>query len=163
MIANLYLALLYMSLDRKRGLFETNDNQDLAFRKAIEMINTDESKLPRAKLQAKVKKVAPQDSFRALKTACDFLEEGMAAIIGPKSPSNIGVLHSICDTFQVPLLLTHWAPRSTPRSHVINFFPDSRILASAFTEFIKQDSWKSFTLIFEDNEGKAAKLGMLDS
>ncbi|CAL1291851.1 unnamed protein product [Larinioides sclopetarius] len=134
------------------GLFETNDNKDLAFRKAIEMINTDESKLPRTKLQAKVRKVSPQDSFRALKTACDFLEEGMAAIIGPKSPSNIGVLHSTCDTFQVPLLLTHWAPRSTPRSHVINFFPDSQILASAFTEFIKQDSWKSFTLIFEDNE-----------
>ncbi|XP_055926378.1 glutamate receptor ionotropic, kainate 2-like isoform X2 [Argiope bruennichi] len=134
------------------GLFETNDNQDLAFRKAIEMINTDESKLPRAKLQAKVREVAPQDSFRALKTACDFLEEGMAAIIGPKSPSNIGVLHSICDTFQIPLFLTHWAPRSTPRNQVINLFPDSRVLATAFTEFIKQDSWKSFTLIFEDNE-----------
>ncbi|GFT02835.1 hypothetical protein NPIL_330181, partial [Nephila pilipes] len=32
------------------------------------MINTDESKLPRTKLQARVKSVAPQDSFRALKT-----------------------------------------------------------------------------------------------
>ncbi|GIY87268.1 hypothetical protein CDAR_368571 [Caerostris darwini] len=51
------------------GLFETNDNQqEKAFRKAIEMINTDESKLPNTKLQAKVKTVAPQDSFRALKT-----------------------------------------------------------------------------------------------
>ncbi|GFQ84073.1 glutamate receptor ionotropic, kainate 1 [Trichonephila clavata] len=71
------------------------------------MINTDESKLPRTKLQARVKSVAPQDSFRALKTACDFLHEGMAAIIGPKSPSNIAVLLSTCDTFQIPLLLTH--------------------------------------------------------
>ncbi|GFX39474.1 transposable element Tcb2 transposase [Trichonephila clavipes] len=60
---------LILIMGRRWGLFETNDNQqDLAFRKAIEMINTDESKLPRTKLQARVKSVAPQDSFRALKT-----------------------------------------------------------------------------------------------
>ncbi|GIY53350.1 hypothetical protein CEXT_668011 [Caerostris extrusa] len=60
------IALLYR---KTLGLFETNDNQqEKAFRKAIEMINTDESKLPNTKLQAKVKTVAPQDSFRALKT-----------------------------------------------------------------------------------------------
>ncbi|GFY54466.1 glutamate receptor ionotropic, kainate 2 [Trichonephila inaurata madagascariensis] len=116
------------------------------------MINTDESKLPRTKLQARVKSVAPQDSFRALKTACDFLHEGMAAIIGPKSPSNIAVLLSTCDTFQIPLLLTHWIPRNLTRNHVINFFPDSRILAKAFIKFVENDNWKSFTLIFEDNE-----------
>ncbi|GIX89449.1 glutamate receptor ionotropic, kainate 1 [Caerostris extrusa] len=84
--------------------------------------------------------------------ACSFLEEGMAAIVGPKSPSNIAVLHSTCDTFQIPLLLTNWASKSQDRSHVINFYPETRVLAKAYTEFIKSDSWKSFTLIFEDNE-----------
>ncbi|GFQ71358.1 putative glutamate receptor [Trichonephila clavata] len=76
----------------------------------------------------------------------------MAAIIGPKSPSNIAVLLSTCDTFQIPLLLTHWIPRNLTRNHVINFFPDSRILAKAFIKFVENDNWKSFTLIFEDNE-----------
>ncbi|GIY87263.1 glutamate receptor ionotropic, kainate 2 [Caerostris darwini] len=85
-------------------------------------------------------------------SACSFLEEGMAAIVGPKSPSNIAVLHSTCDTFQIPLLLTNWASKSQDRSHVINFYPETRVLAKAYTEFIKSDSWKSFTLIFEDNE-----------
>uniref|UniRef100_A0A061QLN3 Glutamate receptor 1 n=1 Tax=Cupiennius salei TaxID=6928 RepID=A0A061QLN3_CUPSA len=135
------------------GLFETNDDQqELAFRKAIEMINTDESKLPRTKLAVRVKRVAPQDSFRAYKTACDFLEEGVAAIIGPKSPSNMGVSQATCDTFEMPLLQTHWAPRSLPRSHTINFFPDSKKLAGAFSQYLTSQNWKAFTLIFEENE-----------
>ncbi|KFM83024.1 Glutamate receptor, ionotropic kainate 2, partial [Stegodyphus mimosarum] len=116
------------------------------------MINTDEARLPGRKLQARVKHIAPQDSFRALKTACSFLEEGMVAIVGPKSPSNMGVLQSTCDAFEMPLLLTHWALRTQARRYTINLFPESRILAGALTESLVHQNWKTFTLIFEDNE-----------
>ncbi|XP_035224841.1 glutamate receptor ionotropic, kainate 1-like [Stegodyphus dumicola] len=116
------------------------------------MINTDEARLPGRKLQARVKHIAPQDSFRALKTACSFLGEGMVAIVGPKSPSNMGVLQSTCDAFEMPLLLTHWALRTQARRYTINLFPESRILAGALTESLVHQNWKTFTLIFEDNE-----------
>ncbi|XP_021000130.2 glutamate receptor ionotropic, kainate 2 [Parasteatoda tepidariorum] len=116
------------------------------------MINSDGLNLPGKKLQARTRQVPPQDSFRALKTACDFLEEGMAAIISPKSPSNVGVLQSTCDTFEIPLIQTHWSPGYKVGNTSINFYPDSRGLARAFSDFMLTHNWKSFTLIYEDNE-----------
>lgn len=50
------------------GLFERNDKQqELAFRRALMMINTDNSILFNVELVADTQEVAPQDSFRALK------------------------------------------------------------------------------------------------
>lgn len=50
------------------GLFHpTDDKQEIAFRYAIEKINSDRSILPRSKLQAQIEKIPPQDSFHASK------------------------------------------------------------------------------------------------
>lgn len=50
------------------GLFHpSDDKQEIAFRYAIEKINSDRTILPRSKLQAQIEKIPPQDSFHASK------------------------------------------------------------------------------------------------
>lgn len=50
------------------GLFHPgDDNQENAFRYAVDKINSDKSILPRSKLTAQVEIISPQDSFHASK------------------------------------------------------------------------------------------------
>lgn len=50
------------------GLFHpADDKQEIAFRYAVEKINSDRSILPRSKLSAQIEKISPQDSFHASK------------------------------------------------------------------------------------------------
>lgn len=51
------------------GLFHpADDTQEVAFRYAIERINSDRTLLPRARLSGQIEKISPQDSFRASKS-----------------------------------------------------------------------------------------------
>ncbi|KAG8193455.1 hypothetical protein JTE90_005102 [Oedothorax gibbosus] len=141
-------------VEERGGLFEKEDSQQkTAFYRAISMINTDNNVIYDVHLVPRVENVAPQDSFRALKKSCGFLQEGVAAIFSPESPSNSAVLRSLSNAFQMPMLQTNWVPRSATESNsTINLFPDTKLLASAFVEFLKEHNWKSFTFIYEDNE-----------
>lgn len=50
------------------GLFHpADDKQEVAFRYAVEKINSDRQILPRSKLNAQIEKISPQDSFHASK------------------------------------------------------------------------------------------------
>ena len=50
------------------GLFHpADDKQEIAFRYAVEKINSDRMILPRSKLSAQIEKMSPQDSFHASK------------------------------------------------------------------------------------------------
>lgn len=50
------------------GLFHPgDDNQELAFRYAVEKINRDKTILPRSKLSAQIERISPHDSFHASK------------------------------------------------------------------------------------------------
>lgn len=50
------------------GLFHpADDKQEIAFRNAVEKINSDRTILPRSKLSAQIERISPQDSFHASK------------------------------------------------------------------------------------------------
>lgn len=50
------------------GLFHPGDeDQELAFRYAVEKINLDKTILPRSKLSAQIERISPHDSFHASK------------------------------------------------------------------------------------------------
>lgn len=50
----------------KGGLFHpSDDNQELAFRQAVDRINADRMILPRSKLVAQIERISPFDSFHA--------------------------------------------------------------------------------------------------
>lgn len=106
------------------GLFHpADDNQEIAFRYAVEKINADRSILPRSRLSAQIEKISPQDSFHASKRVCHLLRSGVAAIFGPQSAQTASHVQSICDTMEIPHLETRWDFRLRRESCLVNLYP----------------------------------------
>nr|CAH7752042.1 unnamed protein product [Callosobruchus chinensis] len=136
------------------GLFHpTDDKQEIAFRYAVEKINNDRTILPRSKLSAQIEKIPPQDSFHASKKVCHLLRTGVAAIFGPQSAHTASHVQSICDTMEVPHLETRWDYRLRRESCLVNLYPHPTVLSKAYVDIVKAWGWKSFTIIYENNEG----------
>nr|CAD7453109.1 unnamed protein product [Timema tahoe] len=157
----------------RRGLFHpADDRQEVAFRYAVERINADRTILPRSRLSAQIEKISPQDSFHASKRAmlevpsldcivdglksnrvCHLLRSGVAAIFGPQSGQTASHVQSICDTMEIPHLETRWDYRLRRESCLVNLYPHPTTLSKAYVDLVKAWGWKSFTIIYENNEG----------
>ncbi|XP_055382987.1 glutamate receptor ionotropic, kainate 2 [Condylostylus longicornis] len=136
------------------GLFhEPGSYQELAFKHAVEKVNSDRFLLPRSKLVAQVETVSPYDSFHASKKVCNLLSLGVAAIFGPQSAHTAGHVQSICDTMEVPHLENRWDFRPRRESCLVNLYPHPNTLSKAYVDIVKAWGWKSFTIIYENNDG----------
>ncbi|KAF4521436.1 hypothetical protein B566_EDAN010593 [Ephemera danica] len=136
------------------GLFHpADDRQEVAFRYAVDRINADRSILPRSRLSAQIERISPQDSFHASKRVCHLLRSGVAAIFGPQSPQTASHVQSICDTMEIPHLETRWDFRLRRESCLVNLYPHPRALSKAYVDLVRAWGWKSFTIIYENNEG----------
>lgn len=135
------------------GLFDSEDSDVIdAFHEAINRINTDDSILSKSKLKARVEILRPHSSFQASKIVCRMLDEGVAAIFGPYSPSSSAVVESTCELFNFPHLEGNWKYRENTNVRTINFYPDAATLSKAYVDVIRNKGWKSFTVVYEDNE-----------
>ena len=81
----------------------------------------------------------------------------MTAIFGPASIMSSGIASSICNTMEIPHFITHWEPeqiggRKTENKFTINLYPDAEVLAGAFAALLVDYSWKSFTIIYENDD-----------
>ncbi|XP_039289562.1 glutamate receptor ionotropic, kainate 2 isoform X1 [Nilaparvata lugens] len=136
------------------GLFHpADDKQEVALRYAVERINADRSILPRSRLLAQIEKIPPQDSFHASKRVCHLLRSGVAAIFGPQSGQTASHVQSICDTMEIPHLETRWDYRLRRESCLVNLYPHPTTLSKAYVDLVQAWGWKSFTIIYENNEG----------
>ncbi|XP_055852888.1 glutamate receptor ionotropic, kainate 2 [Episyrphus balteatus] len=136
------------------GLFHpSDDNQELAFKQAVEHINADRLILPRSKLVAQIERISPFDSFHASKRVCSLLNIGVAAIFGPQSSHTAGHVQSICDTMEVPHLENRWDYRLRRESCLVNLYPHPNTLSKAYVDIVKTWGWKTFTIIYENNDG----------
>ncbi|KAK0170208.1 hypothetical protein PV328_010796 [Microctonus aethiopoides] len=136
------------------GLFHpSDDKQGVAFRYAVEKINANRDILPRSRLSAQIEQISPQDSFHASKRVCHLLSTGVAAIFGPQSAQTASHVQSICDTMEIPHLETRWDYRLRRESCLVNLYPHPTTLSKAYVDLVKAWGWKSFTIIYENNEG----------
>ncbi|XP_070517537.1 glutamate receptor ionotropic, kainate 2 isoform X2 [Cardiocondyla obscurior] len=136
------------------GLFHpSDDKQEVAFRYAAEKINANRDILPKSRLSAQVEVIQPQDSFHASKRVCHLLRGGVAAIFGPQSAHTASHVQSICDTMEIPHLETRWDYRLRRQSCLVNLYPHPTTLSKAYVDLVKAWGWKSFTIIYENNEG----------
>ncbi|XP_046915372.2 glutamate receptor ionotropic, kainate 2 [Dermatophagoides farinae] len=135
------------------GLFENGDESvELAFRDAIEKIN-DESILPNTRLEAVIEKLERCDSFQASKRVCSLLHDGVAVVFGPQSVETSAHVQSTCDALHVPHMEMRWDFKFDPPSnHSVNLFPHPLALGNAFRDLIKLKNWKSFAILYEENE-----------
>lgn len=109
-----------------------------------------------------------------------MLGEGVAGIFGPSHKYSagkymalkknyrlaeynypyIGIVASICNNFQIPHFVGHWEPEmempAAENVHMFtkNFFPESNLYSRALAEIIVNFGWKSFTILYDNNDGK---------
>lgn len=69
-------------------------------------------------------------------------------------------MESVCSEMNIPNLVAYWKPepynqRSYNRPHnmTINLYPESNLLSNAVSDLIIDYSWKSFAILYDDNDG----------
>jgi hypothetical protein len=86
---------------------------------------------------------------------CYMLREGIAGMFGPMSSLSAAHVQSISDSLNVPHIETRWDFRDEDDDlFSINLHPHYETLSHAFIDFIDYLNWKTFTILYEDNNSK---------
>lgn len=95
----------------------------------------------------------------AFVTVCELMSEGVAAIFGPGTVETSGVTSSICNVVEVPHIITHWErenlqqlPRHKETPFTLNLYPDTDILSRAYADLLIDYTWKSYTIIYDEDD-----------
>uniref|UniRef100_T1IJ46 Glutamate receptor ionotropic, kainate 2 n=1 Tax=Strigamia maritima TaxID=126957 RepID=T1IJ46_STRMM len=137
------------------ALFDSGDESlQSSFRHAIERLNLERWFRPHTRFAWQSASVMADDSFSAAKKLCNLLKSGVHALIGPQSAKTSYHVQSMCNALKIP----HVEIREDPRAHKydssVNVFPHPISLARAVSSTIQEWEWfKSFTLIYENNDG----------
>lgn len=86
-------------------------------------------------------------------TVCSLLSKGVAAIFGPLSQLPSIHVGSVCDALEIPHIEAHPDLHLDHDNLSINLYPRDRILVRALAELITEWNWKSFAILYEDNDG----------
>lgn len=84
-----------------------------------------------------------------------MIEKGIYGIIGPTAaPTNI-IVQSISENFELPQLQTFWNPALDDlnnNTQVLNLYPEPRALGSALATLVREMCWRTFAVLYEDDE-----------
>ncbi|ELU11962.1 hypothetical protein CAPTEDRAFT_144216 [Capitella teleta] len=138
-------------------MFEAGfDNEERAFRNAIDRINSRTDILPDIKLSYEIETPRAQDSFSASKKVCRQIKNGIAAVFGPMSQYSAEHIQSVCASLAIPHLEIRWDVDSTPikDSNSINLYPHHTLVGKAFIDAAKFWNWDSFAILYEKSDGR---------
>ncbi|XP_070508319.1 glutamate receptor ionotropic, kainate 2-like [Chironomus tepperi] len=102
--------------------------------------------------------ISRTDSFKAQEIVCKLAEIGAMAIFGPGSIETSGIVSSMTEKLEIPHLIYHW--KTKPRQSqdykdpkmTLNFYPESEALAKTVAGILIDYTWKSYTIIYENEE-----------
>lgn len=77
-----------------------------------------------------------------------------------------GIVDSICNTFQIPHIMTHWTydpmghhyasgKKRRKRDLSVNLYPDSDVLSAALADLIRDYDWTSYTILYDTPDSKS--------
>jgi hypothetical protein len=115
----------------------------------METINSDGKVLPKT-LVPLPERVLPHDSLAAAKTVCHLLGQGVAGIFGPRAGPTSPIVQSICDTMDIPNVVTTWDTTQCCQDHLVNLYPHPSTLARVYMELLSTLGWTKFTILYED-------------
>lgn len=140
---------------RIAGLFESDEDPKVesAFKFAIDRVNSNRFSLGKSKLVSAIEQLTSDDSFHTSKKLCQSLKGGLAAVFGPRSMSSAAHVQSIADTLGVPHIEYRWDFRTVRPEFSLNLYPHPANLSKAYLDLIRDWKWRSFTLVYEDNQG----------
>lgn len=61
-------------------------------------------------------------------------------------------MESLCDTKEIPLFESGWNGNPQRSTSAISFHPSNNVLSELFLEMIDYFNWKSFMVLYEDND-----------
>ncbi|XP_074025580.1 glutamate receptor ionotropic, kainate 2 isoform X1 [Leptinotarsa decemlineata] len=134
------------------GLFENDTDLEKALTYAIDFLNKNQNEEDVKFVALTQNEVAENEPFSALHHTCLLLEAGVVAVFGPRSFNNIDIVQSICDSKEIPHIITRWNLWPMRLGSEINFYPHPPLLAKAYLDIIFSFEWESFTVLYEDNE-----------
>ena len=76
-------------------------------------------------------------------------------MFGPSSVETSAHIQSMCDVLHMPHIEMRWDFRFDPPSNYsVNLYPHPIVLGNALRDLVKHKKWKSFAILYEENEGK---------
>lgn len=103
---------------------------------------------------------------------CDMVEQGVSVIIGPDSPDGDEIVQTVSQKLQIPQFQPFWNPslatfnkRSLAEDgyiSVFNLYPENG-LSTALDTLVRESQWKSYTIIYEDEDSLARLQDVLKS
>lgn len=135
------------------GLFERGEEYlAVAFRLAVERINSERKLLPKTRLVPVVEILDKSDSFAASRKVCNVLQQSLIGIFGPQSSKSSNYARSVCSALQMPHFETRWdstLPEPLPFS--INLAPLPSALGRALRDLIVKKNWKTFAILYSED------------
>ncbi|KAL7014448.1 hypothetical protein ACKWTF_015934 [Chironomus riparius] len=138
------------------GIFHGDDElSQKVFKSTFESINNLQYKY---KFTAHMFNITRTDSLKAQDIVCNLSKKGVMAIFGPSSVETSGIVSSLAERLEIPHLIYHW--KTKPRQRVeyedpkmtLNFYPDSDAIAKTLAGILIDYTWKSYTIIYENEE-----------
>lgn len=83
---------------------------------------------------------------------------GVMAIFGPGTSETSGIVSSLAEKLEIPHFIYHWKTKSRHWQDYIdpkmtlNFYPDSEVLARSMAGILVDYTWKSYSIIYENEE-----------
>lgn len=135
------------------GLFEKGEeNTALAFRLAIDRVNTERKLLPKTRLVPIVEILDKSDSFAASRKVCQILQDSLVSIFGPQSSKSSNYARSVCSALQMPHFETRWdSTQSEPMPYSINLAPLPSALGRALRDLVVKKNWKTFAILYSED------------
>ena len=114
--------------------------QEVAFRYAVDRINSNRNVLPRSRLTSATERLAVDDSFLASKKVCQLFRNGVAAIFGSSSLATSSHIQSMCEAVKVPHVQTLLDVDATASDMAVNLHPSPASLSRVPTATIIQSN-----------------------
>ncbi|XP_060523976.1 glutamate receptor ionotropic, kainate 2-like [Cylas formicarius] len=126
----------------------------VAIRSAVQLVKSRTS----YSIQPHVYQFRGDKVYEAGEKVCDLITKGLAAIFGPESPEINELVQSLSSTLQIPQFQTIWNPRLSSltadrSSPIFNLHPSAAALSKALATLVKDNDWKSYTIIYENDDG----------
>ncbi|XP_049845508.1 glutamate receptor ionotropic, kainate 2-like [Schistocerca gregaria] len=89
---------------------------------------------------------------------------GLSGIIGPRHSASMDIVRSICDTLEIPQIVTKWDPSpAVPRNYQINLHPAAQFISQALADVVRALGWRSYALLYEGDDALRRLRDLLQS
>ncbi|XP_048581286.1 glutamate receptor ionotropic, kainate 2 isoform X2 [Nematostella vectensis] len=136
----------------RKGVPHTTTPEELAFRIAIDQVNSNPSLLPSRKLKGYVERAEPEEDYDNIFMVNKLLRQGISVLIGPMDSSTIPAIGPMLSIAQVPqiLPLTSMDTSALDQNdygYLLRMAPTEKLKAKVIVDIIQHFKWKRIAIL----------------